>query len=435
MNNPSTKPNNLSKPFDLTLIKDNPQMQQLFLLALSASKQQSSSTSQVTQDKDKRKFDQVESLVTSVDIGSPSDQDSLSSDTNSDKMNGRPGRKPLTDDQLKQSEMDPKSKRKAQNRAAQRAFRERRVNYVKELEDRIKVLEENQEQSSEKVLEENRKLKQIIQQLQLENAILSGTASSFDIPLSQLTDDNGNDSTQRPQKLLRSIGDDTSATLFSAITTQDSSEKSLSFAPHHSLTSDSSTKSSSLTPSITHDNDTTFISSSIPTDILNSFDTTQQLFNPFNLDSTAVNQGLFDTIPTDTTLISSSISSSSSPSSSSSSSSPATVTHTNINKAEESTTNDLLDQLLVMDDETESPLSTSNNQIQQQQEQPPIEKASSLTQVWDKLAQHPRFDEIDIDTLCSEMKKKACCTDESHYEKLKKTIESSYVNGGSSHII
>lgn len=49
----------------------------------------------------------------------------------------KPGRKPATD--------TPPSKRKAQNRAAQRAFRERRAARVNELEDQIKVIEDDNE--------------------------------------------------------------------------------------------------------------------------------------------------------------------------------------------------------------------------------------------------------------------------------------------------
>ncbi|KAL4923733.1 bZIP transcription factor HapX [Aspergillus undulatus] len=49
----------------------------------------------------------------------------------------KPGRKPATD--------TPPTKRKAQNRAAQRAFRERRAARVNELEDQIKVIEDDHE--------------------------------------------------------------------------------------------------------------------------------------------------------------------------------------------------------------------------------------------------------------------------------------------------
>ncbi|KAL4801584.1 hypothetical protein BDV18DRAFT_148922 [Aspergillus unguis] len=49
----------------------------------------------------------------------------------------KPGRKPATD--------TPPTKRKAQNRAAQRAFRERRAARVNELEDQIKLIEDDHE--------------------------------------------------------------------------------------------------------------------------------------------------------------------------------------------------------------------------------------------------------------------------------------------------
>src|SRR5271155_3992153 len=50
----------------------------------------------------------------------------------------KPGRKPATD--------IPPTKRKAQNRAAQRAFRERRAARVGELEEQMKQMEEEEEQ-------------------------------------------------------------------------------------------------------------------------------------------------------------------------------------------------------------------------------------------------------------------------------------------------
>src|ERR1700733_1938219 len=50
----------------------------------------------------------------------------------------KPGRKPATD--------TPPTKRKAQNRAAQRAFRERRAARVGELEEQMKQMEEEEEQ-------------------------------------------------------------------------------------------------------------------------------------------------------------------------------------------------------------------------------------------------------------------------------------------------
>ncbi|MCJ1335866.1 hypothetical protein MMC09_001140 [Bachmanniomyces sp. S44760] len=62
----------------------------------------------------------------------------------------RPGRKPATD--------TPPTKRKAQNRAAQRAFRERRTAKVGELEEQIKQMEEEDEREQEEQRSQVRKL-------------------------------------------------------------------------------------------------------------------------------------------------------------------------------------------------------------------------------------------------------------------------------------
>lgn len=50
------------------------------------------------------------------------------------KLHTKPGRKPI--------EIEPKSKRTAQNRAAQRAYRERKERKMKDLEDKVKLLED-----------------------------------------------------------------------------------------------------------------------------------------------------------------------------------------------------------------------------------------------------------------------------------------------------
>ncbi|KAG9061061.1 DNA-binding transcription factor yap1 [Linnemannia hyalina] len=88
------------------------------------------------------------------------------------------GRKPLT--------TEPTNKRKAQNRAAQRAFRDRKERYVKSLEDRIKELEElNPGKTDTKLAEENLNLKVLVQKLETENYFLKEQAFTFDFPIAQ----------------------------------------------------------------------------------------------------------------------------------------------------------------------------------------------------------------------------------------------------------
>ncbi|KAF9972563.1 DNA-binding transcription factor yap1, partial [Modicella reniformis] len=107
-----------------------------------------------------------------------------SSDETSAQMDGKPapkkaGRKPLT--------TEPTNKRKAQNRAAQRAFRERKEKYVKSLEDRIKELEDMQQPNNpdSMLAEENLNLKVLVQKLETENYFLKERSFTFDFPISQ----------------------------------------------------------------------------------------------------------------------------------------------------------------------------------------------------------------------------------------------------------
>ncbi|KAK5661946.1 hypothetical protein OQA88_10056 [Cercophora sp. LCS_1] len=73
-----------------------------------------------------------------------------------DKVAKKPGRKPLT--------TEPSSKRKAQNRAAQRAFRERKEKHLKDLETKVQELEAKSQTTSS----ENERLKAKVDKLTVE---------------------------------------------------------------------------------------------------------------------------------------------------------------------------------------------------------------------------------------------------------------------------
>ncbi|KAI8990105.1 hypothetical protein BDB01DRAFT_780050 [Pilobolus umbonatus] len=167
---------------DLSFLKDNPQMQNMLLLALLQSNniQPSTSTEALKANSDR----------SSTRGGSVSSQEETETIEEVKKV----GRRPVQSDDEPEN---PKSKRKAQNRAAQRAFRERKQNHVKELEDRVKELEQKNLEQNGSLLMENQYLKKKIEQLEEEKALLT-SAFSFDIPLSaSLTD-------ERPQKIIRS---------------------------------------------------------------------------------------------------------------------------------------------------------------------------------------------------------------------------------------
>ncbi|KAI9778617.1 MAG: hypothetical protein M1839_008011 [Geoglossum umbratile] len=71
----------------------------------------------------------------------------------------------------KESLTPAQSRRKAQNRAAQRAFRERKERHVKDLEQKLTTLE----QSSSTLMADNERLKRELQKVATENEILRAT--------------------------------------------------------------------------------------------------------------------------------------------------------------------------------------------------------------------------------------------------------------------
>ncbi|KAG0248126.1 hypothetical protein BG011_000450 [Mortierella polycephala] len=92
------------------------------------------------------------------------------------KIRKKPGRKP-----------NPASPavRKEQNRAAQRAFRDRKERYLQQMESTIKELRENNAQITQKSQQEAQQLKGSIQSLQSENYYLREVVFSFETALSK----------------------------------------------------------------------------------------------------------------------------------------------------------------------------------------------------------------------------------------------------------
>lgn len=92
----------------------------------------------------------------SLPAGSPGTATSLLSKEWVIPPRPKPGRKPATD--------TPPTKRKAQNRAAQRAFRERRAARVGELEEQMKLMEEEDESEQNKLRADIDRLEQEVEQ-------------------------------------------------------------------------------------------------------------------------------------------------------------------------------------------------------------------------------------------------------------------------------
>ncbi|ORE10532.1 hypothetical protein BCV72DRAFT_301708 [Rhizopus microsporus var. microsporus] len=217
---------------DISFLKDNPEAQTMLLMALLSTNNNASSPTATVP------------LTPDSSVSSPNETEKRKFDSMSgnDKKESSPtrrvGRKPVTSED--EDSDDPKSKRKAQNRAAQRAFRERKENHVRLLEEKVKELEKlNAEQSTE-LQKENKMLKEMITKLQTENAAL---LSSFSYPLSNsVTQDE-----ERPQKIVRA---------------------SSPISHFDSFSSTASTSSTSHTPEATNVNDILGLDTSLPSSAL-----------------------------------------------------------------------------------------------------------------------------------------------------------------------
>ncbi|KAJ2400567.1 DNA-binding transcription factor yap1 [Coemansia sp. RSA 2559] len=86
----------------------------------------------------------------------------VDSDDSQDSKRKRPGRKLIM--------TEATTKRTAQNRAAQRAFRDRKQQYLKDLEDQVRELTEQKERTER----ENQQLKSCVEKLKQENVTLKG---------------------------------------------------------------------------------------------------------------------------------------------------------------------------------------------------------------------------------------------------------------------
>ncbi|WVF71546.1 hypothetical protein IAT40_006354 [Kwoniella sp. CBS 6097] len=115
-----------------------------------------------------------------------------------DKGSGRKGRKSAGGEG---KEPNKAARRKEQNRAAQKAFRERREAKVKDLEEKVAELEAKSYGANI----ENENLRGILKRLQEENIALKQSAFTFSMPIngnesSKSPNNNGNSSLPKPQR-------------------------------------------------------------------------------------------------------------------------------------------------------------------------------------------------------------------------------------------
>ncbi|GAA5815672.1 hypothetical protein MFLAVUS_009185 [Mucor flavus] len=102
------------------------------------------------------------------------------------KKSKKPGRKPLAKVTVLPS--DPKLKRKAQNRAAQRAFRERKEQFVSELQEQMRQMKQATDKREKQLSLENQRLKKENEKLKQENYILKDAKFTFEFPTATASD-------------------------------------------------------------------------------------------------------------------------------------------------------------------------------------------------------------------------------------------------------
>ncbi|EJT99040.1 hypothetical protein DACRYDRAFT_24120 [Dacryopinax primogenitus] len=114
---------------------------------------------------------------------SPDDEDDLDDEapahkSHRDSMDGTENKKNRRKSTGGQKDETRVMKRKEQNRAAQRAFRERKEKHVRDLEDRVAVLEAEKAETAN----ENENLKDLLNRLQTENQLLKQGQFTFSMP-------------------------------------------------------------------------------------------------------------------------------------------------------------------------------------------------------------------------------------------------------------
>ncbi|ORY97465.1 hypothetical protein BCR43DRAFT_513876 [Syncephalastrum racemosum] len=97
--------------------------------------------------------------------------------------------RPLFESQLAfATPQDIRQRRKEQNRAAQRAFRERKERYVKELEIKIQDIEKQHETHAKRLEQENQELRDTLKRMESEIYTLRGAAMAFETTMARLHD-------------------------------------------------------------------------------------------------------------------------------------------------------------------------------------------------------------------------------------------------------
>ncbi|KAI8981749.1 hypothetical protein BDF20DRAFT_426240 [Mycotypha africana] len=290
--------------------------------------------------------------------------DSGSGSSNHRRTESYPTQEPTT-----LSQGDQKQRRKEQNRAAQRAFRERKERYVKELQLKIKEMEKKHGEELKRVNDENERLKDLVKKMEIEIYTLKGAAMAFNMSINKL----------------REAGLDVS----------------------HPAPPNASTTTTVHTPTTPpHQHQFTNRRPSPPVPRSSSATTTTT--------TSALDQLLSDSSSSVSTPVESA------------QSLPLRLQQRQQQRNSKGQTMFTDDELMMGDKEDNNGADEEDNDNfverdayrfkQHRPVDPSLLPTSSAvkmipcSQIWERLSQHPNFDEFDLDKLCEELKKKAKCS-------------------------
>ncbi|CAO3635539.1 unnamed protein product [Cunninghamella echinulata] len=282
----------------------------------------------------------------------------------------------ISEQNLSPSEL--RQKRKEQNRVAQRAFRERKERYVKELEEKIKHLEEERLTEIQQLKEENATLKSKVKQMEAEIYTLKGAEQAFKLSIQKLKETG----VQIPDTTPHSL-------------TSSSHALSLSNNNNNNTTAFPSSASASASSTTSNNNNMNIPSSSPP-----------YFSSSLSMTSTSPSSHIDPTVFSDEDAHQLSLPPPSSSSTTSSQHHPFTPN----SPASSSITSHIKNDI---NDFPVSDFAESKTERFKHQPDPLVlagAKTIPYTQIWEKVQDHPNYDLIDMDTLCEELKSKARCS-------------------------
>ncbi|KAI8582092.1 hypothetical protein K450DRAFT_228987 [Umbelopsis ramanniana AG] len=286
---------------------------------------------------------------------------------------------------------EAKARRKAQNRAAQRAFRERKEKYVHELETKIKHMEQAHKQETDRLLETNQNLMTLIQKLEAEIVHLkSKSLSSINTPsLSMNT----------PESAADNMRSDYSGSPRSEDRIRDPDAMDISTGPHEeaSTPSKSNLGSRHCGSGCHTTKDGVSFCEKLKDEVCTS--AYERLLSESIFDTSGEVNNSIEPVPIVTSPINGD-----------------GMEHSKQRRSNKFSTfrRNFLPDSPEEEDSDEYDLASGTSDAFKHEPHPatmqPGKQLITCSQVWERLCEHPQFEEFDIDELCVQLKLKAKCS-------------------------